>query len=323
MRGVAKSLGLACAAWIAAGCALAPVDLRGRACPCATGWVCAAGVCVPSAELDATRLDAGPVDAGPDDAGAREDDASAPLDAQLPAVDASDAQLDAGTDVDAGPDDTHCDDLYADALFCDGFEFEYPASRGAWDWELVTAAVGSLATVSTPTPRIGGRALAATISAASGRAALGADLAAPITDGELWLRGWYYLPSELAIDGLSLLYVGSTGGAVGISFQTHGGGQAAVWIGTISSWRGTTVPIPRDTWACLQLHVIVSETDGAVEMFVDDFLIARHAAIDTLPIAAGGFGVVEAGIEYSNDTQTPGTLYVDEVVLSRTRVACD
>lgn len=322
MRALGTRLSIPLALALAAGCVLAPVDPRGRACPCGPGWACASGICVPERELDGG--------ASPEDAGPRPD--AAPTDAAPPddggALDAG--PPDAGGAPDAGPPDagppdpTHCDDRYAGAIHCDGFEFDYPASRGAWGWDLVTSGSGSLATVSDPRPRLGTRALRARIDAMGSRAAIGVNFSPAIVDGELWLRGWFYFPSALAIDdGLSLLYVGSRDGSEGISFQTYGGGQAALWIGTISDWRGTTHVLRRDAWTCLTVHVVLAEPNGAIELFVDGTSIARYEGVDTVPLAAGGFAAVEAGIEYSGRAQSPGTLYVDEVVLSRTFVDCD
>lgn len=323
-------------AWIAglalgtAGCVLAPVDLTGRPCPCAQGWSCVEGVCRPEgsagedagtprdAGADAAR-DGGPVDAAQLDASAADAEVA---DAEAPDAEAPDAgPADAGAP-DGGPGPTRCDDLHAGAIFCDGFEWVYPAGRTGWDWDLLED--GNVDTVVDPTPYLGERALRATTTVAGGRAAIGATLPDAIVDGEMWLRAFFYIPAAQAISaGLSLLYIGAEDGSAGIAFQAYGGGRASVWIGTQDRWEGTETPLPRDVWTCLQLHVVVDDAAGEVELYLDDVLITVPFTGDTLPLGAGGFRDVEAGIEFSNASQGPTTLYVDEVVLSRTRVPCE
>jgi hypothetical protein len=80
----------------ATGCSFDSVELEGRTCPCAEGWVCVASQCyrpgdAPDAGLDGGRTDVGPeeVDAG-DDLGTD--------------ADVTDGSVDLGGDEDGGPD---------------------------------------------------------------------------------------------------------------------------------------------------------------------------------------------------------------------------
>ncbi|WP_236519296.1 polysaccharide lyase [Sandaracinus amylolyticus] len=330
--------------WIAgtalamAGCVLPPVDLEGRACPCAEGWVCVAGICERGerpqidagaprdASMDApTPVDAGGEDAGREDAGIVELDAGSfdgGRDAGSPDSGSPDSGPPDSGPPDGGPDLTHCDDLHAGALFCDGFEWSYPAGRINWQADLLEN--GNVTTVTSPAPFFGNRALRGTTTALGGRAAMTATFT-PITSGDLWLRGLVYLPSALAVDAISLLYVGAPDGSSGLAIQTYGvtgSARAATWVGPAEYYDATGINIPRDRWVCLQLHTTIADTGGSVELFVNDVGLGPRTNLDTRP--NGGFGVITAGIEYSDPaTQGPATLYIDEVVLSRTRVPCE
>ncbi|WP_157069712.1 hypothetical protein [Sandaracinus amylolyticus] len=334
-----RALAMTWIAWTAlamAGCVLAPVDLEGRACPCGDGWVCVAGICqrdelppgdaggLRDAAMDAASADAGRADGGLEpDAGALD---GGPDAGELDAGSRDGGSPDAGPP-DAGPPDagrdlTRCDDVHAGAIFCDGFEWPYPAGRVHWSFDLLQD--GNVTTVTSPAPFFGDRALRATTTMTGGRAGIGGSFAA-ITSGDLWLRGLVYLPSALAVDAISLLYIGAADGSSGLAIQTYGvtgSARAATWVGSAEYYDATGINIPRDRWVCLQVHATVADTGGTVELFVNDVGLGPRTGLDTLP--NGGFAVITAGIEYSDPaTQGPATLYVDEVVLSRTRVPCD
>jgi hypothetical protein len=273
------------------GCVLAPIDLANRPCPCGTGWVCTRdGICVEEG-----------FDAGDDPPVVP--DAGAPLDALAP--------------------HGGCEVAFPEALFCDDFEFAYGTERGVWGWDQLRD--GTLETTEDPPARIGRRSLRAAITAPDGEAALGVTFAPAVLEGDLWVRGYFLVPGEIDIDVLSLFYVASGDLSTGISFQLHAGGQVAAWIGTsepAGHWIGSTAPIPRDRWGCLQLHIALDNGDGSVELFVDDVAVATQSGIDTVPVVLGGYATLLTGIDYSGAGQGAGVVHADEIVVSRTRVPC-
>lgn len=286
-------------------CVVEPLELDGKRCPCAGDWVCdePRDVCVRRTTMDATSGDARVLDSATRDAGARD---SGPPD----------------LGIDAGPGPTRCDDVLADALFCDGFEDTDPESGvlDPWSFALIIDGTGEIATVSDPV-RHGARALRATTFEAGARAAIGVRQPDLPDDGTMWVRMWLYLPSEVAVDSISLLYIGNDDGSQGLSAQTYGDGRAAQWIGSADQWHGTETELPRDQWTCLQYRVEISDTDGEVELFVDGASAGVFSGVDTL--ANGGYAGLEAGIEYTGDAQGPLTLFVDEVAVARDEMPCE
>jgi hypothetical protein len=277
-----RALALLAISAASAGCVLQPVDLEGRRCPCGEGWRCdvTRDRCV---RMEIPMLDGGPPDARP-------------------------------------VDPTECDDRFAGALFCDGFEFVHPGMRGGWSFELLEG-TSQLATA-TEEVRVGARAARASIGTGSSRAAFGVEGLGPIDSGDLWLRGWILVPDTSILDAVSVLYLGNETGSEGLGFQLWNGGRTAAWIGPEMSWRSSMDAVVAGEWQCLRMHVHVADAPGGVyELFVGETMVARHEMIDTL--VTGGFTTVEAGIEYSDATQAPITVYVDEVVLQRAQVPCD
>lgn len=294
------------------GCVIEPLELEGKRCPCSGAWVCdtARDVCVRDGGMDAGIEDARTLDRATAD------------------VDGTDAPRDATPDDDVGASDagdpgpTRCDDVLAEAIFCDGFEGTDPAAGilEPWGFELIFGGTGELATVDDPV-RHGERALRATTFENGARAAIGVTRDDLPSDGTMWVRMWLYLPGDVEVDSISLLYVGNRDGSEGVSAQTYGGGRIAQWIGPADQWHGTETSLPRDRWTCIQYRVEIADVGGEIELFVDDEPAGLFVDLDTL--ATGGFAGLEAGIEYTGDTQLPLTLYVDEVALSRTRLPCD
>jgi hypothetical protein len=292
---VPRAIGCAVvAALFASGCLLAPIDLANRPCPCAGGWVCTRdGICIEEG-LDA-GLDPRVVP-----------DAAPPIDAHLDAPSAEPA----------------CDVTYPDAIFCDGFEWDYPLERGAWGWEFVVD--GSLETTEDPPAAVGMRSLRSTIGGRNHAAALGVIFARSVLEGDLWIRGYFRIGADVEVGVLSLAYVTSVDLAIGIALQLHAGGNVGAWLGTIEppDYLTTTAPFPRDRWVCLQLHIVVDDIAGAVELFVDDTMVGSRTGMDSVPLARGGLGAMVAGIEYAGIGQGAGVVHSDDIVVGTTRVPC-
>ena len=76
-----------------------------------------------------------------------------------------------------------------------------------------------------------------------------------------------------------------------------------------------------DRWQCIEVHVVQSDTDGSVEVFVDGTSVLLQTGFGTRP--AGGYGMIGAGITYSSPAQVPLELYLDELAIGTTRLPCD
>ena len=323
-------------ATLALGCVPAPLDLTNRHCPCTAGWTCddARNLCVQGALPDAAGIDAASdaftaadTGAGTDsgtDAASVVDAASfdAGIDAFVPPLDAgADAYVPADTGSDAGhdagmPGDTGCSTTLAAALICDGFE----SDPGPWTGR--DERMGLVVTDGVQAAR-GTRALHARTTAAGGQASRGVDPIGPFTSGELWIRMSLFVPASAVVNDFTWVSMGETvapygGISLGMGSDDATGSYSSISGDYVSD---STLVLPRDTWACLELHVVISDTAGAIEVYREGALRASRSGIDTRP--GGGFSYFSAGVDYTDPvTQGPIEIWLDEVALSRTRVPC-
>ena len=346
MRGMDRlSVAAAAALLSSAGCVLDEVDLEGHACPCALGWVCddSRGVCVrggaggdggaldarepdeldgggtDARSIDASRVDTGsPVDANGMDAGAMDAGAmdAGPRDAGPREAGPPDAGPPDTGPPDAGPPDmTACDDLYAGASFCDGFE---SSGLSGWGWRNEVSGVVERTTVRAYR---GTGSMRATTSAGSGRAALGA-IFPTVSSGDIWFRAYLYIPSGYTMDTVSLLAL--TEGVdpwEGTALQAVSLDRAHVWVGPEGRAFTATDIVPRDRWFCYRGHLVLSNTAGVLEAFIDATRVIYQTGIDTR--STSGLANVIVGVEWSSTAQTTAEVFVDEVVVDVAEARCD
>jgi hypothetical protein len=313
------------------GCVPASLDLSNRRCPCAAGWTCdvARDRCVQGPISDAAGIDAAmdaamPADdaAGHDAAGedAARPDTGADAFAANDAFTGDDAHaLDVGTDAANGDGgmhgDTGCTGALSTALVCDGFETD----PGPWSGRNESG--GSVMTDGTLAQR-GTRSLHAATTVAGGNADRELVPIGPFTTGDLWARASIYLPSSAVVSNFTWLYIGeSIAPYAGVSLGMGGDGAAGAYSQiSLTYTSDSTLVVPRDRWTCLELHVHLSDTAGTVEIYIDGTLGSSSTGIDTNP--ATGFTQFLAGIDYTDATQAPLEIWLDEVALSRSRLAC-
>lgn len=295
-----------------ASCAFGEVDLEGKQCPCSAGWVCDErdNVCVQS--LEARDASAG-LDAGRPPP--REDASTIP-DSGL---DAGPLPFDGGPP-DSGPPDagppTECEGALSGAIFCDGFEdgpgFDAWTSGGA-------TTDGTLTWVEDVVYR-GRGALRAETTVAGGTARLRTTTSPGVSSGDYWFRAYLRFPSEVILDHFDFGYSGpSTGGGVSYYIADD---RPRLWLNETMTPVGTMALLPRDSWVCLQYHLTISDTEGALEIFVDGVLARSVDAIDTSPGAA--YDRLGIGITYTDVSQPqPLVVYVDEIAVGTSPLPCD
>ena len=291
------------------GCSFGEVDLRGKRCPCAVGWVCdtPANRCV---EEIAPGMDAGATPDGAADAGA---DARG-IDAGGIDAPASDS----GAPPDAAVGTVCAESVAASAYFCDGFE-DGPGFAG---WSRGTYEADGTASWTDEAYR-GAGALRSQTTVETGRAAAASTFVPPIVDADLWLRAYYYFPSGWTMYHLDIGAVRTlTDPFQGIALALDSGELPYLYVDEESTAYRATAAAPRDEWICIELHVAVSDDLGSVELFVNGARVAQSPLdIDTLP--PGGFGYLDVGVPYTDEGQDPATVMVDEVALGPSRIPCD
>ena len=307
---------------LAAACAPGDIDLEGKACPCAVGWVCdeIAQVCRRGARDGGGEAAVPGMDAAATDGGVAEDAARLDVpdrDGGGPdsgGVDAGDTDS-GGTD--AGLDDTACDDALSGVLFCDGFE---TAGFPGWD---TTRETDGRVTRATGTTWRGAGALRAETLAPAGQANLFTLALPAVGSGELWARVYLFVPSGAAFVDVNVLSLHEDASPfLGVAFGVRDGERPYVFASTESaSYAAPTVRLVRDRWICVLLHVTVDDTAGAVELSLDGDVAVARTAIDTRPGA--GFSYLVAGIGYSDPAQPPIEIYLDELAVDDAPLACD
>jgi hypothetical protein len=227
----------------------------------------------------------------------------------------SDAGMsDAAQDDDAGNDDpVSCP---AHALFCDDFE---DPTFSRWSYPVKTN--GTL-TQSTTRARTGLGSLRATTGAAAAgnEARYATSVLAKQKSGDIWLRYYYYLPSTVTVT------THFSAGVMSEIIQPYWGFALLVRPSRVdlTSMAGPfqgTLSFPRDRWVCVELHVRIHPSTGVFEGYLDGALAVSSTPTNTLP--ADGFTNAEVGIHYAEAGQGPVEVYVDDVVIAKTRVPCN
>lgn len=291
------------AAGVLAGCTVSELDLEGRACPCIAGWVCdeSRDVCVRG-DAGGSGFDAGtgdastPVDAGDRDAG----------------------DFDAGPEPDSGPVEapTGCDDVHADAVFCDGFE-----SGDFSRWDDVTEPTDTSVTVTSDVVYRGDSALRVEVSPRGEYAGLQALVFPNPAPPDQYLRAYYYFPSDSAVN-VETMDMTDADWSYNYVMEVADGW----WNVHSHSWAtdfsfGVDHSVPHDTWVCIEMHVHFSATDGAVDLTVDgtDFISESGLALDP----PNGLGRIEVGVVYHSLDDPTTLVYVDEIVADTSPIGCD
>lgn len=221
---------------------------------------------------------------------------------------------DAGVLPDAGIDETGCDDRYADALFCDGFEAPLP---GAWSG--LSERQGFLTRLAAPVYR-GAFALEARSTDVNAFVYTRADLTDVTTD--LFVRLYAYLPSGQEVVDLNLIYAGEPSPPYGgiILGLRNGGAAFARSMTTDREVVTGDTPLAWDRWVCLEAHALLDEV-GMIELWVDGVSRGRLEGIDTRAVL--GVAGMNAGIANASASQPPVRVLIDEVIASTTRIGCD
>jgi hypothetical protein len=280
---------------------------------------------VASREVPVSSPDASGADgSSPDAADARGEEAASPDAAAADGPGAPDAPIvadavapDTRPDAtgDAG-DPTACDDRFTGALFCDGFE------SGALDrWSSAESSPGwSTVVAATTLPYRGGYYLKGDTSWSGFQARVSKTLP-PVTNRDLYLRFYTSVSAPANTVNVPSINVVEIGGAGGASVRLDASGRMIYAPNTVvvdgKGYSSTAKP-PLYRWNCVQVHVVVDDVNGAVELSVNGMQMAAPTGLDTSP--TGGITRLDIGV---NSAQVPCTVEVDEVILSTTPLPCD
>lgn len=218
---------------------------------------------------------------------------------------------------DAGPP-SECDEAFADALACSGFEESDLTS--AWPDQTIIGA-GALERT-TERAHSGDAALRASSNGPESVAVVASTIE-PVMSGTLYLRVHLNVPSGVPTETINILFIGSDPAPdpfKGLDINIEDG-ALQIFSPQNNPARVTgELTIPRDVWFCLRAEIAVSDGAGSVELFVDDELALAATGLDTLP--EDGVHLLRAGVDWSSGQEASFEIYIDDLVLDDAPVAC-
>ena len=173
-----------------------------------------------------------------------------------------------------------------------------------------------------PTRSFGGaeslHALTTTTSTPSWR--LGSGLP-DIASGPLYARWWLYVPSSVTTVNIASTHLVEPvfpfyGVVVGIQnnrIELSANGATEMVLSPLT--------MPRDRWACFQLHIEVADDAGSIETWLDGELAARITDVDTLPSAP--YRNVHTGIFSTGVADETQEAWTDELAIGTQPIDCD
>ncbi len=147
----------------------------------------------------------------------------------------------------------------------------------------------------------------------------------PLSNGMLALRAFVRLPSAEAIEQWSILFEITASADAGtvrssLDLRNDAGLLFVTFLSENANLFGLDLLTP-GAWSCVELRIDLSDTDGAVELRVDDVpVLTNGPGIDTIPndgvarIGVGGVSSAEHG--------GPTEYAIDDVVIARAPIGC-
>jgi hypothetical protein len=205
---------------------------------------------------------------------------------------------------------TRCDD-HPDALFCSGFD-----DAALPEWSLSAPPQSTLATT-TRHRHAGPSSLEARASGDFSRSRYVGEF--PVQrSGTLHLRVWMFVEPDTVLANLHVITIGDVDtGDWGVSLEFFEGAQAVETPTVLPVGEG--VAIPEGRWFCMRSEIELSDSDGAVRVWLDEQQAARLTGVDTLP-AAGSHNLT-AGIDHSAQEEH-ASVFFDELLLETVPVSC-
>lgn len=142
------------------------------------------------------------------------------------------------------------------------------------------------------------------------------------TSGDAWLRFWSYVPTSSAIT------VHLSVGVLSELPMPYDGFELRLLpdhidINSTAGVFQNAMQFPRDRWVCVELHVKIDATDGVYEVYFDGATTPTISSGKANTLPQDGFTAGEVGIHYADPNQGPAQVWVDDVVMSKSRFPCE
>ncbi len=195
-----------------------------------------------------------------------------------------------------------------DALFCDGFE---DTDLPGWTRNEPDGVVAPETTIVFRDDR----SVRFSLETAGGMVSLERPLLAGVTEGELWTTLMVFVPDTETVTAIGLVIQRDSTSSEFLSF---GFWEVGLRARDEADFSQTSSARPSGRWFCLELRHELGD-GGIAEVFVDGESRLTHTKLGT---AAGGYGLLDLGIAFTVSDQPPTDLYVDELLVTRSRAGC-
>ena len=201
-----------------------------------------------------------------------------------------------------------------DSIVCDDFDEGVASTSAKGDWEWAPGA-----------GRSGTGALR--VSSVSDRhAAAVYAWAEPVVSGRLHARAYVRVAAGEPVDRYSVLLQldngEETSGFEKVSADIISEERLALAAPFTGAGGATTSTMPRESWVCLEVAVVVDETGsvGGMELLADGDIIGSYGPASTL--VPGGFSQLIIGAVLSA-RESPMEVVFDDLIVARAPIGCD
>jgi len=204
------------------------------------------------------------------------------------------------------------------ALVCESFDRPFPAEYSTWQDETMSASIQNCEVLE-------GEGALHYESSAAGQSQTRIRLSAPVSSGPLHARFFVRLTAGTVLpEQLQLLELWESDGTSvpgRITVFLGGDGVPRVYVGASDTTLSpsASMPLPRDTWSCLELSVDVEATDGGAALALDGEEVLSGSGFATLPAEPISVAVIEG--QPTSDTEGI-ELYLDELVIATAPIGC-
>lgn len=141
-----------------------------------------------------------------------------------------------------------------------------------------------------------------------------------LDSGGLHLREYIFMPSTTVVaDQLSIMVTGNqvdpfpSANVLLTPGEIHAGVEGS---STVAAFE-----FPRDRWVCVELHLQIDGTAGAMSIDIDGSTVVSASSLDTR--VAGGYTNIDVGFHYATPAQPASEMFVDEVVADTSPIGCE
>lgn len=147
-----------------------------------------------------------------------------------------------------------------------------------------------------------------------------APLDGPLENEEIYFRAWVFIPSHVLIAGANLVgFHPATGLGTDVNAYADRVLEIYSHVTNVKAASATNT-FPQGQWFCLQIANYIHDTEGRIDVAVNETRVVELGPTDTLP--TGGIDHVVYGMAWVTEGQENFTAYFDEVAIASEPIPC-